>query len=271
MPTTAPQAHQTVSSKAARASLHIDLGESHDGFIGWCSQRGTTPAAVVKGFVREALAGEVPPGQLTRAKARPVRRKDIHITLGPQRKAFDAWCAGNGLRPGTAVRRYIEALVSAGGHSSPMAPTTPMALPALQLSEQLGEVDLVRVRVEIKLLQSEYDALRALALERGDKSPQTMIRAVLRAFLTQSPNFSGEEVAALGASNLQLLKLANNVNQIARHLNDKPGGAGQVSEAVTGDMAAAVVAIREHVALAAGMLGKSRERWVLKGGPGREH
>ena len=95
-----------------------------------------------------------------------------------------------------------------------------------------------------------------------------MICAVLRAFLTQAPHFSNNEVAALGASNLQLLKLANTVNQIAIHLNGAPDDSRKT---FTEDMTAAVEAIREHVALAAGMLGKSRERWVLSGGPGREH
>lgn len=267
MPSTVPQAHRTVTSKVARSSLHIDLGESHEGFMGWCDQRGTTPAAVVKGFVRAALAGEIVPGQLTRAKG-PVKRKDFHITLGPQRKDFDAWCAGIGLRPGTAVRRYIEALVSHGGQTSSVVPVAPKAMAALQLPEQVGEVDQGRVRVEIKLRPSEFSALKALALESGDKGPQTMICAVLRAFLTQAPHFSGSEVAALGASNLQLLKLANTVNQIAIHLSRTPDDSHQT---FTEDMTAAVEAIREHVALAAGMLSKSRERWVLLGGSGREH
>ena len=76
---------------------------------------------------------------------------------------------------------------------------------------------------------------------------------------------------------MQLLKLANNVNQIARHLNGMPDGAGEAVNVgpenmeLTADMQGAVAAIREHVALAAGMLGKSRERWVLLGGTGREH
>jgi hypothetical protein len=234
--------------------LRVQLGEHHDEFIRWCLEADREPATVIKHFVDMALANlvDVPKKGVEFGQA---SSKRLRINLGEKHIPFAAWCSEHNLVASTAVKNWILRLLA---KEVDLVSTTPRP----KFREETGVRDESRVRVVLRMSRSEVQAWEAIA-EQSNDDPNKLMRRVLRSCVTKNIGFSANEAALLGTHNLLLLRVCNNLNQIARHVNAQ-AVQGQVTP---GDafvnLTAEVAAVRAHVEHVSRLLSSNRERWLI--------
>jgi hypothetical protein len=138
--------------------------------------------------------------------------------------------------------------------------------PKLGRSEKLSTVEPVvepklKRGLEVRFTQSEREALKARADEDGFATSNLWIAALVRANLTEKPQFGKREIEALGESNHQLLAIGRNLNQIARALNAQRGNTTQYDAELVEELCAAV---KRHVSKVGDLLRASLFRWKLR-------
>ncbi len=114
-------------------------------------------------------------------------------------------------------------------------------------------------RIELKATKSELDALTHKANEGGYRTAQELVIDVIRAFLSLAPVVDPEAAAAIGRTNLSLIRIGANLNQMAKVLN----GWGDLSAAEAQAFKETALAIELHTREIAGLLGVARGRWLL--------
>ena len=188
------------------------------------------------------------------------RSSTLNLYLGPKLKErWTAFCLRAGKKPGAALREAIEAQLSKGQG----ADTTPPP-PKKQKEESPDEGK--KLRLELRLTPTEHAAVSEFATA-AESSPQHWIIAVVRSALTRTPQFGLTEWKALGESNYQLLRIGRNLNQIARHLNERaksqrpvPVDEATLAEAITGLRRE----IKAHVGKVDAALRANVDRWNLE-------
>ncbi|WP_281661192.1 hypothetical protein [Microvirgula aerodenitrificans] len=126
------------------------------------------------------------------------------------KRRWEDYCARLGKAPSTAIKEAIEQqLVKAE------------QFPPVKTYQQTSAVPdrEPKVRVEILLTRSE----KAAVLERANLercSQRRLMIDMIRAGLTQEPQFGMKEIDALGESNYQLLAIGRNLNQVAKSMNE---------------------------------------------------
>jgi hypothetical protein len=116
------------------------------------------------------------------------------------------------------------------------------------------------VRKEVALTTSEYQ--RALDLARGEGYVITKwIVALVRARLTGSAQFGQHELEKLGESNLRLLQIGRNLNQIAKTLNAQPWERTAYRVDLIEQLS---VAIKEHTKAVSEAMTANADRWRIK-------
>lgn len=145
------------------------------------------------------------------------------------------------------VKESIRQLLADGGAAE---------VHAYDLVDSGGEVS--KSRIELRLLPGERAALERIA-EACSSSPNYYVTSLLRAHLTVLPQLQGGEIELLRQSNLQLMGVARNVNQIARRLNQE--GAGDVDMKLFDSI---VEIIRGHVKIVTDVLDANIQRWDVK-------
>ena len=138
------------------------------------------------------------------------RVNTISVDLGGLKEPWLDWCARQKTQPSHALRQVLAKVVQGGlpGSISPRAvardrPERPM------------------VRVEIKLTESEHGTLKRMAQAQGFTVAKWII-ALIRTRLVGHPQFGQSELEVLARSNLQLLAIGRNLNQLAKALNTSP-------------------------------------------------
>jgi hypothetical protein len=86
---------------------------------------------------------------------------------------------------------------------------------------------------------------------------------ILRAYLLKTPGFTPEEVSLLGVHNLLLLRVCNNLNQLAKHVNTTAARGDVLSIDAIPNLPAEVDAVRAHVKHVSTLLSNNRERWLI--------
>lgn len=108
-----------------------------------------------------------------------------------------------------------------------------------------------------RLSPSEDRQLTAAAAHAGQAKGSFVVSCV-RAALLKQPAFLDAEVAALDRASLQLARIGNNLNQIARRLNEQPGP--------TDDLVALIKPLRLAVTtvedITADLVRAAEERWA---------
>ncbi len=173
-------------------------------------------------------------------------RGHLSVALGDDlRGKFAAWCVAHQTTPSRQIKLMTQELC---GHIERAA-----------LAESVGAIDVERIRFELRLAKTEFDALRDLADQRGEKSVQALAGAALRAFISKNPHYSATEMQVLGESNYQLLKVGTALNQMAKHMNANPTTATKGQE-----LSIVASEIKAHVTLVSTYLRDSKERWVIE-------
>lgn len=164
------------------------------------------------------------------------------------KRRWQVFCVRQGSNPSDALRQVIVRLLN--GSTTTSSPT-PSA------HEQ---PDLSRRRMEVRLTETEYARIEALALQQGMSANRWVIH-LIRANLSGEPQFGMTELRTLGESNSRLLAIGRNLNQIARHMN-----AGRALETVvTAERIDTLTRhIKTHTARVADIMRANIDRWRLE-------
>lgn len=194
------------------------------------------------------------------APRKPAKLIDkLDVRLGELKEPWSAYCEARNIKPGMGVRLAIERLLEADrkGRGVAAEVTSAQQVHATYRVEPILEG---KRPIRVRLTESEYAAAELRAREEDFPTVNQWIAFAVRAALTNSPQFGQAELEALGQSNLQLLKIGRNLNQIAKHLNTHPGDMlGYDSQLVQG----LAEAVRRHVRKVGDVLNASMYRWKL--------
>ena len=183
-------------------------------------------------------------------KPRPIKKpKRLHVDLGDLKDPWLAYCTANGVTPSEATRDVVRKLIQ----RSPAKPA-----PATEVQGTRDEGGR-KIRKEVRLTESEALHAERMAAASGF-SVQMWIAALVRAQLTQNPQFGQREQELLGESNYQLLALGRNLNQIAKSLNTAPEDRSVYRIDQIDDLRAS---IKAHVKRVAAAMQSITERWKL--------
>jgi hypothetical protein len=141
------------------------------------------------------------------------RNTRVTVDLLSYKQPWIDWCEAQSVTPSDAFRRVVARLVPAKGTVN-----RPDQTPA-------GIVKAVpekpTARKEITLTASELARVEALAAAEGFSATRWIV-ALIRARLTGTGQYGQRELELLAQSNLQLLAIGRNLNQVARALNSTP-------------------------------------------------
>ena len=193
------------------------------------------------------------------------RPNQVTVDLGPLKQPWLDWCVAAGVTPSDALRQVIERLV-AKDKPAAVDGQDPTARPTVRPNTPERATHIQRVR----LTPSEHTAAQSRA-QAGRYTVPRWIASLVRAQLTHTPELDEAELQALGQSNLRLLQIGRNLNQIARALNTEalnapfqrpgpnqdPQTIAQAIDALRGD-------IQSHVQTVSQLLEANLRRWAIR-------
>jgi len=256
-----------------KAPTCIRLGDLSSVFRLHCFEKGVSAQDEIRDLISRALAR---PHDL--ALQRPFKDDRLRVALGPRKPEFEQWCKSHGVTASTAVKILIgQALMEdiqdaqkrfSGTHQTEGHEAAARAPGKVVQGMQDSEHHASRLR--IRLRHSELHSLGLLA-EKRRLSTQRLVTQVLRAFLLKAAVFTRQESVDLGAINLSLMRIGNNLNQIARRVNVSAAIRDNPAEENPDDLIVLKSEIRRcmaeidrHVQECAHALQISRERWRIE-------
>ncbi|MFU1913102.1 hypothetical protein ACLQ9F_12185 [Bordetella avium] len=131
------------------------------------------------------------------------RKTTLSIRLdGDLKQRWQALCLRQGSTPSDGLRQIIVRLLNGSATDTSPTPSTH------------EYPDTSRRRLELRLTETEYARIEALALQQGMSANRWVIH-LIRANLSGEPQFGMTELRTLGESNSRLLAIGRNLNQIA--------------------------------------------------------
>jgi hypothetical protein len=191
-----------------------------------------------------APSGEMMPEM----RSKPTR---IHVDLQGYKEPWLEWCRNQGVTPSEAMRQIAAKLTG----QVPIAVSAEKSSATSGLEEHVGAV-----RKNVTLTEGEARAIEALAAQDGFSVPRWIV-ALIRVRLGRGAQFGQTELEALARSNMQLLAIGRNLNQMAKALNAQ-GGDRKLYRL---DLVEALhEQIREHTKIVADAMSANIERWKGK-------
>lgn len=178
------------------------------------------------------------------------RKRPTQVTMDLQgyKQPWLDWCKAQGLAPSDAFRQIVSKLVARGAASSPTAEVVP------------SEPERPTRRKEIALTPSELARVEEIAQAEGFSATK-WLAGLVRARLTATPQFGQRELELLAGSNLQLLKIGRNLNQVAKALNTSPHERRVYRVELIEELESL---IREHTKTVSDVMTANVERWRIK-------
>lgn len=194
-----------------------------------------------------------------------MKRRERIVTsfeIGELKAPWDAYCAANDVSSGQAFRAVIMKLTGANRSTMSDAVRGAAATKPPQLYQQTPAPEQgKRTRLYLYLAPSEREAIEARTKADGFEHSTQWVLALIRARLTDQPQFGNQEVVALRESNHQLLAIGRNLNQIAHALNAAKGRSTAEYDA---ELARGLAkAVKRHVQKVGDALRASIARWRL--------
>jgi hypothetical protein len=166
----------------------------------------------------------------------------INIDLGAFKARWLSYCAAHNVTPSQAFRQVVAKLTADDG---------PSAAPGVVEQGQR------KIRKVIRLTPDEIAKITVRASADGYSVSRWLV-ALIRARVYAAPQLGQPELAGLAKSNLLLLAVGRNLNQIARAVNVT----GATNRRVPDDKIAELRAIiTDHTDLVAAVLARNMERW----------
>jgi hypothetical protein len=180
------------------------------------------------------------------SRARPNR---INIDLREYKTDWLAYCERKGMSPSDAFREFVaKALADEQGGE----------LMARQIA--VDEPERPARRCELRLTRSEHTAAQAVATREGFGLSRWIV-GLLRSRLTGTHQFGQGELEVLAKSNMNLLAIGRNLNQVAKALNastaDRSSYRVDLIEQIRDTIA-------EHTSKVAMLMSANAERWRIR-------
>jgi hypothetical protein len=167
----------------------------------------------------------------------------LNINLGTFKEPWLHYCRANKTTPSEAFRLIVAKLTGA-------VRDQPIEEP-----DEGG-----KVRREIRLTHAELVAAELIAAKEGFRLSRWIV-ALIRARLESSAQLGQQELEALARSNLQVLAVGRNLNQIAKAL----AAAGAPDNERYAELIHSVnQLIQAHAKTVAGVLASNMQRWSAK-------
>ncbi len=176
-------------------------------------------------------------------------KRDTRVTidlLGYKQPWLD-WCRARSTTPSDAFRQIVAKLTGQGETPTPH-------------SVVVDEPEKPTVKKKVSLTPSEWEAIEKQAPADGF-SPARWIVATIRARLTTTPQLGQTDIEALTQSNLLLLAMGRNLNQIAKALNAAPETRAAYKVHVI-EEARALIA--EHTTQVSKAMAANSKRWRIE-------
>ena len=171
--------------------------------------------------------------------ARPHR---MTIDLQDLKQPWLDYCKAHRITPSDALRQVVAKLTK-------VLPTP------VEVQAPLG-----KIRKAITLTQDELDGAEAAARADGFAFNRWVI-ALIRARLGKGPQLGQSELEALARSNMQVMAIGRNINQMVRELRSNPA---IVNADWLAEISAVKATIEDHAATVAGVLESNVRRWRVK-------
>lgn len=176
--------------------------------------------------------------------SRTPRPNRINIDLGIYKAPWLQYCRQRETTPSAAFRQVAALLLKDAQQSA---------------SEIASTQSLKKVRKQITLTGEEAKFVEACAHAEGYSSTRWLI-ALLRARMGNGAQFGQYELEALGRSNLALLAIGRNLNQIARSLNDGDASSDDIAVLIS----RTETTIKSHTSQVSQAMFRNLERWNAK-------
>ena len=176
-------------------------------------------------------------------------KRSLNIHLGELRKPWDDHCNALGKKPGTAIRELVRDYLNSAIKVAPVDGGDHVE----------GEADLSqKTRKELRLTESELTAIEKLSSAEGI-TVQRWIINMLRANLTNNPQFNAKETEVIWESCYQLRAIGRNINQIAKQLNE-----GKSRDVGLKKLEYLTELINSHTELVNSLVTANINRWVIR-------
>jgi hypothetical protein len=174
------------------------------------------------------------------------RPNRINIDLQEYKQPWLDYCRANGVTPSQAFRQVVAKLTA----------QTPGGYAVAEISAEEGP----KIRRELRLTASELRRASALAARDGFSLNRWVV-ALINARLDGQPQLGQQELEVLARSNLHMLAIGRNLNQLTRASNSRlPGVGPHLAPAV----AALHRVVTEHSQKVAAVMRTNTERWRVK-------
>lgn len=174
------------------------------------------------------------------------KQRVLAVDLGELKEPWKDWCTSQGMTPSEAVRRLLLGAMKSTAKEEGAAP----------VRQARAMRNGSRKRFEISLFQPEYQDVADIAQREG-MTIARLFRSVIRHLTTGQAQFSLAELEALTVSNRAMIALGRNVNQIARHMNERP----DKDELTLAQLDVIMREIEEHRRHIRGLLNANADRW----------
>jgi hypothetical protein len=182
------------------------------------------------------------------------RASRITVDLLGDKQAWLDLCKRSGMTPSDAIRSAVGLILAREARRHPA-----VTEPDLRQVE-VSQPEKISVRKKIGLTRSEANYIEQIASAEGFSSAKWIV-ALIRARLTNTAQFGQAELEALAESNLRLLAIGRNLNQVARALNtsieDRHLYRIEMIEALSHE-------ITKHAQLVSNQMTANVERWRVK-------
>jgi len=181
------------------------------------------------------------------------KKRDSRITVDllEHKQAWLDHCESQGTTPSAAFRQIVQTILSKkSGQSSAR-----LGLGSVVIDEP----EKASVRKKIGLTPSESERVDAAARADGFSSTRWIV-ALIRAKLIGKPQFGQQELEALVQSNMRLLQIGRNLNQLAKAVNTSP----ELEHRIRVEMIERLtMAIKDHTQVVSNEMAANIERWRL--------
>jgi len=182
------------------------------------------------------------------------RTSRITVDLLEHKQAWLDLCEKNGVTPSDAIRSAVAHLIARQAQATTDNGSQPVSV---------GEPEKATVRKKIGLTPSESDHIAEIAAAEGFSVAKWLV-ALVRNRLTGTPQFGQAELELLARSNLNLLAIGRNLNQLVKVLNSSSRDPSVYRSTLSETIKEIESAFKDHTKKVSNVMIANVERWRIK-------
>lgn len=178
------------------------------------------------------------------SRARPTR---LNIDLLNYKQPWLDYCKQRKMTPSQAFRLVVAKLIG--------------QVKTDDLETVLDDVqDSTKIRKEVRFTKLEVEQIEAMAKKEGFSLPRWIV-SLVRARLNSGAQLGQQELELLARSNVHLLTMGRNLNQIAKALNTSPEDRRKFNIELIESLQ---MVIKDHTSIVSNVLSHNVDRWKIK-------